>query len=45
VLAAMFQFEQQANIKFSHKPGKSKAVIPVSLNAVYGVDTLMKSTV
>jgi hypothetical protein len=41
----MFQFEQQENTNFFHKPVKSAAHKPVSRNAVYNDATLTKSTV
>jgi hypothetical protein len=41
----MFQFEQQQNTNFFHKPVKSAAQNPVSNNAVYRDATLTKSTV
>jgi hypothetical protein len=43
VLTAFFQFEQQATTNLFYKPGQSAAQTPVSLNTIYGHDTLTKS--
>jgi hypothetical protein len=45
LLTAMFQFEQQENTNFFHKPVKPAAQTPVSRNTLYRDDNLSKSTV
>jgi hypothetical protein len=42
LLTAMSQFEEQANVNFFCKLGKSKLETPVSLRAAYGNEALKK---